>query len=146
MTIIHKFADAFNRQDLEALLDCFTETAIYHDTFYGAHSGRAGLGVLFERMFRDGKDYTWKMNVVVSDQLRAAAEWTFDYTVTDAVPRSAGRKVRIDGMSLFELKDGKIASYREYIDTGVALLQLGLAPESLVKVLRHRLPADSIPC
>lgn len=26
MNIIQKFADAFNRQDLEALLDCFTET------------------------------------------------------------------------------------------------------------------------
>lgn len=144
MTIIHKFAEAFNRQDVEALLNCFTDTALYHDTFYGTHSGRAGLGVLFERLFRDGKDYTWKMNVIVADPVRAAAEWTFDYTVSDAVPRSAGRKVRINGMSLFELKDGKIAVYREYMDTGLALLQLGLAPESLSKVLRRRLPADSI--
>ena len=139
--LIHEFTAAFNRQDLPALLGCFTEDAVYHDTFYGRHAGQARLSQMFERMFREGTDYTWTMHVVVADALGAAAEWSFSYTVTDTVPRSAGRKVRLSGMSLFELKGGKIASYREYMDTGLALLQLGFAPESLVKVLSHRLPA-----
>lgn len=139
--LIHDFAAAFNRQDLSALLACFTEEAVYHDTFYGRHVGQAGLREMFERMFREGKDYTWTMHVVVADTLRAAAEWSFSYTVSDAIPRSAGRKVRISGMSLFELKDGKIVGYREYTDMGLALLQLGFAPESLAKVLARRLPA-----
>ena len=69
----------------------------------------------------------------------AAAEWTFSYVVTEAVPRSAGRTIRFRGMSLFELEDGRIAAYREYFDTGAALLQLGFAPESLAKVLARRL-------
>jgi hypothetical protein len=81
------------------------------------------------------------MHVVVADALRSAAEWSFSYTVSDAVPRSAGRKVRLSGMSLFELKGGKIQSYREYTDMGVALLQLGFAPESLARALSRRLPA-----
>ena len=59
--------------------------------------------------------------------------------VTEAVPRSAGRRIRFRGMSLFELEGGRIAAYREYVDTGVALLQLGFAPESLAKVLARRL-------
>ena len=138
--LVQEFVATFNRQDVPGLLACFTKDAVYHDTFYGRHQGRAGLRNLFERMFRDGRDYTWSMHVVVADALRAAAEWTFSYTVTDAVPRSAGRKVRFSGMSLFELKDGKIASYREYFDSGVALLQLGFAPESLAKILARRLP------
>jgi hypothetical protein len=41
-------------------------------------------------------------------------------------------------MSLFELEHGRIARYREYFDTGVALVQLGFAPESLAKVLSRR--------
>jgi len=61
------------------------------------------------------------------------------YVVTDAVPRSAGRKIRLRGMSLFELEGGLIAAYREYVDTGVVMLQLGLSPESLAKVLAKRL-------
>jgi ketosteroid isomerase-like protein len=59
--------------------------------------------------------------------------------VTGAVPRSAGRKIRFSGMSVFELSGGRIVRYREYFDIGVALLQLGFAPEAMAKVLRRRL-------
>lgn len=138
--LVQEFAAAFNRQDMPGLLACFTEDAVYHDTFYGRHQGHAGLRELFQRMFRDSRGYTWSMHVVVADPLRAAAEWTFSYTVSDAIPRSAGRKVRFSGMSLFELKGGKVASYREYFDSGVAFLQLGFSPESLARVLARRIP------
>jgi steroid delta-isomerase-like uncharacterized protein len=138
MSIVQAFAEAFNRQDVDALLDCFTEHASYVDTFFGEHAGRAGLRAMFERMFREGREYTWSMDEVVESERWAAAEWTFSYVVTDALPRSAGRKVRFRGMSLFELDGGKIAAYREYFDTGVALLQLGFTPESLAKVLARR--------
>jgi len=83
------------------------------------------------------------------DVRRAAAEWTFGYTATAAVPRSEGRSVRFSGMSIFDLEGGdleagdqggRIRAYREYADTGTALLQLGFAPESLAKVLARRLP------
>jgi ketosteroid isomerase-like protein len=66
-------------------------------------------------------------------------EWTFSYVLTEAVPRSTGRKVRFRGMSLFELEGGRVARYREYFDTGAALLQLGFAPESPAKVLAKRI-------
>jgi hypothetical protein len=42
-------------------------------------------------------------------------------------------------MSLFELEGGRVARYREYFDTGAALLQLGFAPESPAKVLAKRI-------
>ncbi len=139
MSIVHDFERAFNGQDLDALVGCFTENATYHDTFFGEHSGRAGLRDMFERMFREGRDYAWTMDAVVESPRLAAAEWTFSYVVSDAIPRSAGRKIRFRGMSLFELRDGKIRAYREYFDTGAALLQLGFKPESLAKVLSRRL-------
>jgi steroid delta-isomerase-like uncharacterized protein len=139
MSIVHDFERAFNGQDLNALVGCFTESATYHDTFFGEHSGRAGLRAMFERMFREGREYAWTMDAAVESAGLAAAEWTFSYVVTDAIPRSAGRKVRFRGMSLFELRDGKISAYREYFDTGAALLQLGFTPESLAKVLSRRL-------
>jgi len=95
---------------------------------------------MFERMFREGRDYAWRMDTVVETPTGAAAEWTFSYVVTDAVPRSAGKKIGFRGMSIFELEGGRIARYREYFDTGVALLQLGFAPEAIAKVLGRRLP------
>ena len=140
MSMPKDFAAAFNRRDTEALVDLFTDTATYDDLFYGRHTGRASLREMFARMFREGRDYHWSMDTTVADGQRAAAEWTFSYVVTDAVPRSEGRKVRFGGMSLFELSGGKITAYREYADTGVALLQLGFTGNALAKVLSRKLP------
>ena len=138
MSVVQEFAKAFNGRDVDALLACFTERGSYTDNFYGEHRGRDGLRAMFERMFREGRDYLWRMDAVVETPTSAAAEWMFSYVVTDAVPRSAGRKVRFRGMSIFELEGGRIARYREYFDTGVALLQLGFAPEAISKVLGRR--------
>jgi steroid delta-isomerase-like uncharacterized protein len=138
MGIVHDFATAFNGRNVEALLACFTDGASYRDTFYGEHAGQPALRAMFERMFTEGRDYAWQIEQVVESPTIAAAEWTFSYVVSEAVPRSAGRKIRFPGMSLFELEQGKIAVYREYFDSGAALLQLGFAPEALVKVLRRR--------
>jgi steroid delta-isomerase-like uncharacterized protein len=140
MGIVERFAEAFNRRDVPGLLDCFTEEASYADVFFGLHAGRDNLRRMFERMFREGRDYRWSMDTVVEDGRRAAAEWTFGYVVSEAIPRSQGRPVRMAGMSLFELDGGRIGRYREYTDVGVALLQLGFAPEALAHVLAKKLP------
>jgi steroid delta-isomerase-like uncharacterized protein len=139
MSIVREFEEAFNRQDVDALVACFTENGSYVDTFFGPHAGRPVLRAMFERMFQEGRDYAWVMDTVVETPAAAAAEWTFGYVVTDAVPRSAGRRVRFRGMSLFELEGGRVARYREHFNEGVALLQLGFKPESLAKVLGRRL-------
>ena len=138
MSIVRDFEKAFNRQDVDGLLDCFTPAGHYVDMFYGAHAGTAALRAMFERMFREGREYSWVMDVVVDDGATAAAEWTFGYVATDAVPRSAGRRARFRGMSVFELEGGKIARYREHFNEGVALLQLGFKPESMAKVLARQ--------
>ena len=140
MNLVERFAEAFNRRDVEGLLACFTEDASYRDLFYGPHAGQAALREMFERMFREGREYRWQMDAIVADARRAAAEWTFSYTATAAVPRSEGRQVRFSGMSIFDIEGERARAYREYADTGVALLQLGFAPESLARVLARRLP------
>jgi steroid delta-isomerase-like uncharacterized protein len=140
MSIVREFERAFNRQDVPALVACFTPDGSYHDTFFGGHAGADHLRAMFERMFREGRDYAWTMETVVETDERAAAEWTFTYVVSDAIPRSAGRRVRFRGMSLFEKRAGRIAAYRESFDLGAALLQLGFSPEATAKTIRrHRL-------
>ena len=138
MSIVSEFEAAFNRRDVDALVACFTPTGSYVDTFFGPHAGHAELRAMFARMFHEGRDYRWTMDVIVDTPSRAAAEWTFGYVVSDAIPRSAGRTIRFKGMSLFELEGGKIAAYRESFDTAAALLQLGFKPESLARVIARK--------
>ena len=139
MSIVRDFEAAFNRQDVAALVACFARDGRYTDTFFGEHTGSAALRGMFERMFREGREYSWVMDAIVETPTAAAAEWTFGSVASDAIPRSAGRRVRFRGMSLFELDGGRIARYREYFDEGVALLQLGFKPDSIARVLARRL-------
>ncbi|HSE04508.1 MAG TPA: nuclear transport factor 2 family protein [Methylomirabilota bacterium] len=140
MSIVREFERAFNRQDVEALVACFTPDGSYHDTFFGGHVGAEPLRAMFTRMFREGREYAWAMETVVETEERAAAEWSFAYVVTEAIPRSAGRPVRFRGMSIFEKRGGRIAAYRESFDLGAALLQLGFSPEATARTIRrHRL-------
>ena len=43
----------------------------------------------------------------------------------------------IDGISRFVLRDGLIAEYRESVNGGVAMVQLGVEPERMTKVFRR---------
>ena len=138
MSIVREFEAAFNRNDVEALVACFTPAGRYVDNFFGAHAGHPELREMFARMFHEGRDYRWTMDAIVETQTRAAAEWTFAYMVSDAIPRSAGRRISFRGMSFFELAGGKIADYREHFDVGAALLQLGFKPESLARVIARK--------
>ena len=138
MSVVRAFVDAFNRGDVDGLLDCCTDDATYEDGFYGPHRGSVALRDMFERMFKEGREYRWQMDRVLETTEQAAAEWTFSYVVTEAVPRSAGRRVRFRGMSFFELCGGRIAAYREQFDLGAALLQLGFTADAIAKVLTRK--------
>lgn len=134
---VEEFIAAY-RKDIPAALACFTEDAIYHDVTYGTHSGHDALRKMLDRMFRDADGY-WKVHTWVADATRVAIEWTIDSQITAAVPQSAGKRVRLFAMGLFEFRDGRIANYREYLDFGQVLLQLGVAPEGLHRALSKKL-------
>lgn len=136
--MVRRFTEAFNRGDIDGLVACFTEHATYDDGFYGEHKGAEALRAMFARMFREGRDYHWQMDTLVETPARIAAEWSFRYVVSDAIPRSAGRPVAFRGMSLFALDGDRIAAYRECFDRGGALLQLGFAPDAIAGVLRRK--------
>lgn len=135
MTIVERFAEAFNRRDVDGILACFTAEATYDDLFYGEAVGHEGLRALFGRMLREGAEVEWTLDNVVTSSTVEIAEWTFRLVVSDAVPRSAGRTVSLRGVSVFELRDRLCCAYREYFDRGVAYVQLGLEPAALHHVL-----------
>src|ERR1700733_3666083 len=53
------------------------------------------------------------------------------------IPQFAGKPVVIDGISRFILRDGLIAEYRESVNGGVAMVQLGVEPDRMAKVFRR---------
>jgi ketosteroid isomerase-like protein len=113
----------------------FTEDATYHDYIYGPHTGRAEIATMMQDLFhRDAADYRWEMfDPVCNGDLGYA--WSLS-SFTSTVPDFAGQRVVIDGISRFVLRGALIAEYHESVNGGVAMAQLGVAPERMAKVFR----------
>jgi ketosteroid isomerase-like protein len=111
----------------------FTEDAVYYDYIYGPHKGRADIAHMMQHSFhRDAADYRWEMFDPVFDGTRGYA-WSLS-SFTSTIPQFKGRRVVIDGMSRFVVRDRLIAEYRESVNGGVAMAQLGVEPARMAKV------------
>ncbi|MBM3567734.1 MAG: nuclear transport factor 2 family protein [Alphaproteobacteria bacterium] len=132
--LLERLSRAAEAADGKGFAACFTEDGVYHDYIYGDHTGRADIAQMLEGLFRrDAKDYRWRFFDPVCDG-RVGYAWSMSSFVS-TVPEFAGKTVTIDGMSRFELRDGLIADYRESVNGGVAMVQLGVAAGRMEKVL-----------
>jgi hypothetical protein len=114
----------------------FTEDAIYYDYIYGAHKGRADIAHMMQDLFhRDAADYRWEMFDPVFDGEKGYA-WSLSSFISK-IPRFEGRRVVIDGISRFIVHDGLIVEYRESVNGGIAMAQLGVEPDRMTKVFER---------
>jgi hypothetical protein len=114
----------------------FTQDAIYYDYIYGAHKGRVDIAHMMQDLFhRDAADYRWEMFDPVFDGAMGYA-WSLS-SFTSKIPQFKGQRVVIDGMSRFLVRDGLIAEYRESVNGGVAMAQLGVDPDRMTKVFKR---------
>ena len=101
------FLDAFNRHDLDAIMEFFADDCVFYmprgvgprgDRFEGKAAVRAGLAKRFEGIpdVHYGDDQHWACGNF------AASEWTLTGTTT------AGKRLAVRGVDLLEFRDGKI--------------------------------------
>lgn len=134
--LLDRFCTAASRGDGEAFAACFTEDGVYHDYIYGPHAGRAAIADMLVNLFhRDAADYDWRMFDPVFDGKTGYA-WSLS-KFTSTIPEFKDKHVVIDGMSRFVLQDGLIAEYRESVNGGVAMVQLGVSALRIEKVLKR---------
>ncbi|MGH3841293.1 MAG: nuclear transport factor 2 family protein [Pseudonocardiaceae bacterium] len=137
-TVAHRFAAAFNTRDVDQVLACFTPDVSYRDLYYGEAAGHDQARRLFERMYAEGHHHTWTMTCVAENPDWTIGEWTFTFTVSDAVPQSAGRTLRYHGVSVFETRQGRCHTYREHFDRTATLLALGIRPGAVARIVLRR--------
>jgi ketosteroid isomerase-like protein len=134
--LVARLGAAATSGDGEAFAACFTPNGVYHDYIYGPHKGRAAIADMLANLFhRDATDYHWQFLDPVTDGNIGYARSLSRFVST--ISEFQGRAIVIDGISRFLLKDGLIAEYRESVNGGVAMTQLGVAPERMAKVFRR---------
>ncbi|MEP6841294.1 MAG: nuclear transport factor 2 family protein, partial [Bradyrhizobium sp.] len=114
----------------------FTEDGVYYDYIYGPHKGRADIAHMMQSLFhRDATDYRWEMFDPVFDGAQGYA-WSLS-SFTSTIPQFKDKRVVIDGISRFIVRDGLIAEYHESVNGGVAMAQLGVEPVRMEKVFQR---------
>lgn len=132
--LLASFTAAAESGDGQRFAQFFTPDGVYYDYIYGVHRGRDDIAHMMQNLFhRDaGDDYRWEMFDGVIDGDVGYA-WSLS-SFSSRMDRFKGRDVVIDGMSRFVLRDGLIAEYRESVNGGVAMTQLGVETDRMKKV------------
>ena len=116
--LVIRFTDAFNRDDLDAVMAFFADDAVY-DEFNGARSvGRAAIRAAFEPQFRGdfGQIRFHPVDLVIDAQAgKALISWV-------CTLESPGRAGRWRGLDILHVRDGKVVEKQTYAKASKPLL------------------------
>ena len=110
-SLVLELIDAFNRIDLDAVIDSFTEDAVYHNIPMEAAQGKAAIRGVLTEIMGDSEAVQW-------DVLNIADEGGVVLTERVDKFKVNGVWAEIPVMGVFEVSGGKIAAWRDYFDMG----------------------------
>ena len=134
-----KFADAFNKHDLDALAKLYAEDAIAYDPMYPEPlRGRAAIRKDAATFFRGFPDIRFEIiTTIEKDDRNGADEIRMTGTHTGPLETPTGqdlpptnKRVDLRGSSFVRLNErGEAVEERRYYDVATVLRQLGVMPE-----------------
>ena len=117
--LVTQFCALWAKPHLETILGYFTEDAVYHNIPMAPAEGLAAIRGLLPMML-DGME---GIDFVVHRQI-ANGNLVMNER-TDVMRRTNGGRVELPVMGTFEVRDGRIAAWRDYFD--LATVTAGLA-------------------
>ena len=105
---LQRFADAWNRHDIDAIMSFMTDDCVFEASFGPDVSGMRSLGqaavrAAFAKAWETYPDAQWKNPVHFVSGDRGLSEWTFSGTSAD------GKRIEVLGCDVFTFRGGKIA-------------------------------------
>ncbi len=113
VTLLDRFADAWNRHDLDALMSMMTDDCVFQASagpqVDGQRSeGKDAVRAAYAAVFETFPDAHWANPRHMVSGNRGVSEWTFSGTQRD------GTRVEVTGCDLFTFRDGRIAVKNSY--------------------------------
>jgi steroid delta-isomerase-like uncharacterized protein len=127
-----RYMDAWNRHDFDELLRFVTEDCTYADVALDQSStGKDAIREFFVHVeTRFSSDYAFEPGHLVATDAGYALEWVMKGTHDRSGPQlqATGKPYRIRGVSVGELRDGRISRNTDYWSLAELLIQIGLMP------------------
>lgn len=109
VAVVRAFCAAWEARDQDRVLDAFTEDAIYHNIPMQPAVGKDAIRALLAMILAPATDVTFEIvNMAASG----------DVVLTERVDtfHMGERTIALPVMGVFEVRDGRIAAWRDYFD------------------------------
>ncbi|GAB4331683.1 MAG: limonene-1,2-epoxide hydrolase family protein [Dehalococcoidia bacterium] len=112
--VVRDFCAAFSRLDVDEVMGYFTDDAVYHNMPAQPLNGKDAIRQAIQAFLGNWSRTQW-------DILNIAADG--DIVFTERVDRiwAGDKHVDLPIAGVFEVRDGKIAAWRDYFDMGTYL-------------------------
>jgi limonene-1,2-epoxide hydrolase len=109
MQTVQEFCAAWSKLDADLLLGYFAEDAIYHNIPMQPLQGREQIAGFLRQFTKQASAAEFEIKQIAANG---------DVVLTERVDRFTigGRPIALPVMGAFELRDGKIAAWRDYFD------------------------------
>jgi len=126
-TMAEKWIAAWNSHDPAKMLPVFTDDVFYEDVAYGEVShNHAELRKFAADEFDAVPDLELKLVRASINNGHGTIEWSF--SGTDKGIYKTGKKFTVRGVSVIDVRNGKIARSLDFYDSGTIMRQLGVLP------------------
>ena len=125
--LAEKWIAAWNSHDPDKFLPLFTNDIFYEDVAFGevAH-GAAELLKFYLSEVEGIPDLALKLDRANIHNGHGTIEWTF--SGTDKGVYKTGKKFSVRGVSVIDLRDGKISRNLDFYDLATVMRQVGVLP------------------
>ena len=109
MQVVRDFCAAWEARDQQRILDAFTDDGVYHNMPMPPAAGKAAIAALLGIILGPATEVKFEIKHIVA---------AGDVVMTERVDRFVinGKPVELPVMGAFEVRDGKIAAWRDYFD------------------------------
>jgi steroid delta-isomerase-like uncharacterized protein len=125
--IIEQMFAGWNSRDADKVTSAFSEDAVYEDVTAGhINNGRAEVRKWAAGAFEVFENF--RMEIVSSSFHNGSGVVEWVWSGTDKGIHKTGKNFSVRGVSIVEIRKGKIFRYKEFYDWATAMKQLGLLP------------------
>jgi limonene-1,2-epoxide hydrolase len=119
-SVVLELINAFNTMDLDGVVACFADGAVYHNIPMEAVTGPEAIRGVLQGFMASSSEVQWDLLHIVGDAGVVLTERVDKFKINDTW-------VALPVMGTFEVTDGKITAWRDYFDLGQFQTQMAAA-------------------
>ncbi|NIR45807.1 MAG: nuclear transport factor 2 family protein [Gemmatimonadetes bacterium] len=112
LAVVERFNDAFNRHDVDAVMQAMTEDCVFDSTRPPPDGelfqGQAAVRAFWESFFSQSPQARFETEEIFAAGDRCVVRWVYHWT-------KEGQTGHVRGVDIFRLRDGKVAEKLSYV-------------------------------